>query len=227
MSGILMAPFFGGDVAPPPGQQVWINDTASAATYSFVVPAGVTSVWALVVGPGGPATKQTDTNVKRGATTLLSASTALGGGVGGGNGGYSEYYAAGGAGGYSGNGGQNYYESEGNGSGGGGGMGYDTYAIGGGVGLLGEGPSGAYGEPDGGDGSVQFGNPAYGAGFSLYVEFANGGNLRYRQIGVTPGETLTIAIAAMGYEGLPAKTAGAVRIMWGGGRSYPNNAADM
>lgn len=223
MSGILMAPFFGGDVAPPPGQQVWINNTASDATYSFVVPAGVTSVWALVVGPGGPATKQTNTNVKRGATTLLSASTALGGGVGGGNGGSSNSSYAGGAGGYSGNGGEYGY----GGSGGGGGGGGESGAYGGGVGLLGEGPSGASGSygGDGGNGSVQFGNPAYGAGNKW--DPANGGNLRYRQIGVTPGETLGIAIAAKADPSDPAKVAGAVRIMWGGGRSYPNNAADM
>lgn len=208
----------------PPGQQVWFNDSTTAATYSFVVPDGVTSVWALVVGPGGPSASQSGTNIKRGATTLLSASTALGGGVGGGNGGESSFYWPGGAGGYSGNGGS-YAD---NGAGGGGGGGYSAVedsGVGGGVGLLGQGPNGVGSNTgNGGNGSVQFGNPAYGAGVG--TSSSQGGNLRYRELTVAPGEALTIAIAAR-YNNAASRCAGAVRIMWGGGRSYPNNANDM
>jgi hypothetical protein len=203
----------------PPGQQVWFNNSTTAATYSFVVPDGVTSVWALVVGPGGPSASQSGTNIKRNATTLLSASTALSGDVGGGNGGASRAYWPGGAGGYSGNGGSDASD----GAGGGGGGGYS--AVGGGVGLLGQGPNGVGSNTgNGGNGSVQFGNQAYGAGVGS--DTWNGGNLRYRELTVAPGEALTIAIAARIFYA-DSRSAGAVRIMWGGGRSYPNNANDI
>lgn len=207
----------------PPGQQVWFNNSTNDATYSFIVPDGITSVWALVVGPGGPAASQSGTNIKSGATTLLAANTALSGGVGGGNGGASYSYWPGGAGGYSGNGGS----YAGNGAGGGGGGGYSEfgYDVGGGVGLLGQGPNGVGSNTgNGGNGSVQFGNPAYGAGVG--TSSSQGGNLRYRELTVAPGEALTIAIAAR-HINAGSRGAGAARIMWGGGRSYPNNANDM
>lgn len=220
MSGILMAPFFASGEEPV-GQQVWTNSTTSAATYDFVVPDGVSAIWIVMVNPGGTTlANRANTNIKRGETTLLACNAALGGNVGGGNGGTGSPYYGAGAGGYSGNGGNGPDNIAGSGGGGAGGNSF--YQSGGGVGLLGAGPSGT---TNGQHGSVQFGNQAYGGSAWSITTAVYGGNLRWTQLAVSPGETLTIAIAAR--QSTSVHTHGACRIMWGGGRSYPNNAGDL
>lgn len=221
--------------------------TAKDQSVNWVVPDGVYEISAVVVNAGQEAGFGTQpTQIKRGATILLSATMAMTGDVGGGNGGPSGTGAGprgggagGGAGGYTGNGGPgaNWVNdglgypiaasgSNGNGGGGGGGGvagGSSGGAYGGGgVGLLGTGTNGAGGSPgnNGGHGSQRAGSGAYGAPQSGVP----GGNLRWRNgIAVTPGETLTlIGTGFYRYGGQ-----GALRIMWGGGRSYPSNALDM
>ena len=127
----------------PVGQQVWTSDAFGAlAATSFVVPAGVFAISAVVVSQ--VADGYAYVNIQRGATSLLSTSSSIGGGVGGGYGGPAgaasgrgpiDEAGGGGAGGYSGNGGAGgstvasavpgSYESRpgSNGSGGGGGGG--------------------------------------------------------------------------------------------------------
>lgn len=112
-------------------------------------------------------------------------------------------------------------------------------ANGGGVGLRGTGSNGAGGvSGDGGRGSYNTaGQPTPGGGtkgasstsISISGNFpdaaktaaakgATGGNLRYlNDIAVTPGETLSLTVPS----------GGGLRILWGGGRSYPSNAADI
>ncbi len=158
----------------------------------------------------------------------------------------------GGAGGYSGNGGNGGSHdanpgSAGAGGGGGGGAGAggsggsNTWlgAGGGGVGLLGSGANGAGGTIDfmvvngggggssgtaggGGSSSVAGAGGTYGAGAGgdpLNVAAPRGGALSYKNaIAVTPGSSVSLNIPG---------TNGAVRIMWGGARSYPSNAGDL
>lgn len=137
-----------------------------------------------------------------------------------------------------------------NGSGGGGGGGgagvgsfgyYGSGASGGGVGLLGTGSSGtggAAGVPGGNvngtpGGSGSAGTNKFGAGYTHpdYGQSA-GGNLRWKNdIPVTPGETLTITAnrGSVGGYYVPSSLEhqAGIRIMWGGGRSYPSNAGDV
>ena len=230
-----------------PGQVVYSALKNTTTTWSWVVPAGVTSISAVTVGPGAV---PPGASIKRGATTLLSAGSTIGAGIGGGNGGVNgvgESAGGGGAGGYSGAGGAGANPGDpggggvgGAGGGGGGGVASPFYAggLGGGVGLNGVGVSGSGGSTGGtdggpgGDGSQLSGSGAYGAGRGAYSTFysATGGNLRYLNgIAVTPGETLTLSVdgVPVGYLGGGPTTAGAVRIMWGGSRSYPSNALDM
>lgn len=203
---------------PPPGQVQYVTP----GTYSWVVPAGVTAISAVAVN----ASQNYGSGIKRDSTVLLSGDTALGSGVGGGNGGYYGIGSAGaGAGGYSGNGGNSGFGGGNNGSGGGGG-GVNTLASarGGGVGLKGEGASGLGGNP-GEHGSIPPGDVARGAGRAGGSQNSYAGNLRWKNdIAVTPGETLTVIIAT-GYS--VAECDGGVRIIWGGGRSYPSNAGDV
>ena len=221
----------------PIGQHV--QTMMSSTSHSFVVPLGVTRISVVLVAASSGHSLQ----LKRGATILLSDTTALGAGVGGGNGGANggssdgaQSGGGGGAGGYSGAGGAgayanrqaspgSYYAAAGSpgAGGGGGGAGCNTSGSGGrggGVGLLGTGNNGAGGASGGGaggHGSQRTGSGAYGGGINN-----GGGKLRYlNDITVTPGETLTIAGSAGG------GMIGAARIMWGGGRSYPSNALDM
>lgn len=55
---------------------------------------------------------------------------------------------------------------------------------------------------------------------------ASGGSLRYKNnIPVTPGETLRVSMSGGSMGGYKITGSfGGVRIMWGGGRSYPSNA---
>lgn len=149
-----------------------------------------------------------------------------------------------------------YGNPGGSGAGGGGGGGGGGSAGGGGingiggsggsVGLRGTGVSGAGGAA--GTGSTEItrsgggggtGSPTathlYGAGYvSMDFGSSSGGNLRYKNnIPVTPGEVLTISASNPemgGYShsvGVASIFGAGIRIMWGGGRSYPSNAGDI
>lgn len=129
------------------------------------------------------------------------------------------------------------------GGGGGGGSGHGTSdpkgfgGDGGGVGLLGIGASGHAGAAgtagyqyggDGGSGSALDGN-IYGRGVSNAYGSAYGGSLRYKNnIPVTPGETLNVAMSGAYMGGYKISNSfGGLRIIWGGGRSYPSNAGEL
>lgn len=139
-------------------------------------------------------------SVKSGAfssATVYSGGSSASYSFGGGGGGAGGYTGAGGNGQGSGSG-----TAGGGGAGGGGGREYG----GGGVALRGQGPNGTYssGSPGGG-----------GSGGSAGIG-KNGGNYGGGGAGGRNGST---------DGGVGGK--GAVRILWGGGRSYPNNAADL
>tara|TARA_Y100000992_G_scaffold272395_1_gene213967 strand:- start:2373 stop:4391 length:2019 start_codon:yes stop_codon:yes gene_type:complete len=269
---------------------ITINDTSfspqvvyqNAGTYSWICPAGVTSVCVVCVGGGGKGggggggggglgwknnisvtAGQSYTVVvgARGsdsanggnsyfistgtvagyggntATSSLGTNNTAGGsyvGDGGGSGGNGSSSNAwggggGGAGGYSGNGGSSNTVSGNSGSGGGGGGGAGHSSTdsndgkrkgggGGGVGLLGQGSSGA-GAPSssyGGDGGYGGSGGANGTQSGAHAGGA-GGN--YGGGGGGSNDT------SGGFSGGPGK--GAVRIIWGSGRSFPSNAGDI
>lgn len=235
----MKAQMFSRSVAPV-GQFVREFTTGNQSV-SWTVPDGVFFISAVVVSAGvEQGYPAQHTQIKRGAEIMLAGDSPMTGGVGGGNGGAtgSGGGGGGGAGGYSGNGGagaayatdglqQPVHATGANGAGGGGGGGGVLGGSGGGprrgggVGLLGIGANGAGGvSADGGHGSQFTGSGAYGgpsAGIS-------GGNLRWKNdIPVTPGETLTL----VGTFTPRDWGQGALRIMWGGGRSYPSNALNM
>lgn len=129
------------------------------------------------------------------------------------------------------------------GGGGGGGSGHGTAepkgagGYGGDVGLLGIGANGLGGSggvvgnqtgSSGGDGST-LGGSVYGRGVSFIGGSTAGGDLRYKNsIPVTPGETLVVRSSGTTQGGYAITgSAGGIRIMWGGGRSYPSNALNM
>ena len=233
---------------PPaePGQVIFTTST------TWTVPAGVFSISLVCVQQGGD-TSTTGTDITIGGTVVCRAKNGARIGDGGGEGGLGGakvFYNAqngnptyqggsgGGAGGYSGNGGaggaplvvnnSSQYNpgSAGSGGGAGGGYAFSSPASGGGVGLLGQGASGAAGDGLGGSGGANsvFPNPgAYGGGRrkSTYDDGEQGGALSYKNVvPVTPGQAVTINIPNN------AAANGAVRVMWGGGRSYPNNAGN-
>lgn len=215
-----------------PGQSTW------------TVPAGVTSIHACVVAGSGGALSE----IRRGATSLLSSSSTVGTNFGGGDGGWgpdSSMAGGGGAGGYSGHGGAGHSGQDGvygngaAGAGGGGGGGRSASTLssrqhGGGVYLHGAGSNGAGGTAaaaPGAGSNLGEGSPR-GAGRKGLTggtvdNAQSGGNLRYTKtaITVTPGETLTLVVGAVPTSG-DATCGGGVRIIWGPGRSYPNNAKD-
>lgn len=210
--------FLAAGSSEPVGQVVISAPSTSDYAESWVVPDGVTKIHVVVVGGAGNVVS----SIKRAAATLIDCNSAIGANFGGGAGGYGYSYwvgYGGGAGGYSGNGGN--YNQVGAGGGGGGGNSTGGSQRGGGVGLCGQGASGSIG----GDGSPP--GPFFGGGVGG-ISNANGGNLCYTvtPIAVTAGETLTITAAKRG-TAADSVTGGAVRIMWGGGRSYPYNAGDM
>lgn len=200
----------------------------SAANTSWTVPAGVTSLSMCAQQRDGswPAVY-----VVASGTTVLRAQNEARIGDGGGDGGISNG-GGGGAGGYEGNGGYGGGSSTpndgewtglpggaGQGGGGDGGGGSSRYkggaswgggstnyidypsSPGGNTGLSGRNASGTYTDPIEGDSGG--GPPA-----------VRGGALAWRNnVAVTPGQVLSIYA-----------TGGRVRIIWGAGRSYPNNA---
>lgn len=230
------------------------TNTAGSQTRQWTVPAGVYEICAVMVHRGGSnahvrlmrgSTVLLSTDAVIGGNIGGGNGGAAGqignaGGAGSGNGG------GGGAGGYSGNGGNGGRAlqlgtgfgsagSAGSGGGGGGGPGAGNVSgntdagRGGGVGLLGQGANGAGGNPSG---TVPGGHGSYTVGLRVGAGTSSqsGGNLRWiNALQVTPGEVLTISFAAVGepgtgtyYEG----TGEAVRILWYGARSFPNNAGD-
>lgn len=227
---------------PPVGQLIL---TASGP---WVVPPGVTSISAVAVQAGG---SSPGALIQRGAAVLLRAQNGARIGDGGGEGGTvgnsgivhgttAAHYQNGGpgAGGYSGNGGDGAWwvpvsfshrgETAGMGGGGGGGGSSirwpdaeqpDNLSAGGGVGLYGQGASGEPGLPGSGGTGATYGGCYWNA------TPIRGGALAWKNsIAVTPGETLAISIGerSHSYSG-----PGAVRIIWGGDRSFPYNAGDI
>jgi len=146
----------------------------------------------------------------------------------------------GGAGGYSGNGGRGAVEAGGadnistNGSGGGGGGGGSSTVGGGGggVGILGAGASGTAGQSlqfeqngaSGYRGTAATGGSGGTSGERVYAYISpNPADARGRggQYGAGAGGMY----GGISLSGTPVSGGGAVRIIWGPGRSYPNNAA--
>lgn len=203
-------------------------------TYTFVPPAGVTSICAVIVGAGsqsggalqwknniqisgqisltvgGPAGSGSARVTSLGSIMMAGSGANASGGDGGGFGGQRiattpEKYAGGGAGGYTGNGGGALSKA----SGGGGGAGGGGNAGGGGVGLYGEGKSGNAGAT-----AIRGGGGGSGGG--------NGGNSTALAVGGFGGKY------GGGGGSNMSGASGAVRIMWtkpGVTRSFPNNAA--
>ena len=172
-------------------------------------------------GAGGAYSDGEDSTFNNGTYTVIAEggsgntqtpATPSGTYSGGGNGGISGEgigsvgYGGGGAGGYSGNGGNNkgFSPWSSDGAGGGGAGGAWAYWAGGGVGIMGEGASGLATSENGGGGSGGGdggGEGSSGAGSSTGGEYGGGGSGRWA--GNKGGH-------------------GAVRIIWGDGRSFPS-----
>lgn len=230
----------------PNGQQAY----TSPGTYTWIAPAGVTSVSVVLVGGGGGGGSTGDA----GSSTAFGV-TALGGKGGtpgttqstygsGADAGFiggaagidatgAGYSGGGGAAGYSGNGGNGGNSTSGigsSGSGGGGAGGNAPSSSGGGVGILGQGYNGignGGGGSGGANGSTGSGaaGGSYGGGAAPVVSasFAGGGGcLAYKNnISVNPGASYTIVVGA----GRGSGASGAVRIIWGtvnGSRYFPS-----
>lgn len=190
-----------------------------------------------------------------GGTSAGGTYTGDGGGNGGTTGTYSAndsgYWAGpggGGAGGYAGNGG-----AGGNGSGDGATQGHSRGGGGGGVGLYGQGASGsgsASGSGGGGGGgyggvvdsqgavgnggsggaagsSSSGGAYGGGAGWLTTNGAGGGGGLGYKNnISTTPGNSYTVTVGTGGsVTNSGTHGSGAVRIIWGAGRSFPSSAS--
>jgi len=206
-----------------------------------------------VAANGTPQSAGASSNLKRSATTLCqgkggsntdsNVGTAYTGGAFGASSGFFGTGAGGGgAGGYSANGGAGGNSSSsptsgasatggGGGGGGGGNLDPDYYSPGvgqafaggggGGVGILGTGTNGAGGgagaEGGGGGGGGSGGSNGVGGGISAGAGGAYGGGAG--QLGYNE-QTSSYGSSASG-------GVGAVRIIWGAGRSYPSNAANV
>ncbi len=227
------------------GSQTWANPAGSGGglgyknnitvvpgqTYTVVVGAGGTT--ASVGGIGGSSYFNSTATVEgcgggnagTGTTGCANNNSSGGGyvGDGGGAGGNApNYQSGGGAGGYAGNGGNGAGVGSGfNGSGGGGGGGYyysSTYgtSAGGGVGILGQGTSGVAGTSgaglEGGRGGSGGANGADGEPNSNQSTNGTITGGAYGGGGGGPGTTV----------GGGAGGSGAVRIIWGSGRSFPS-----
>lgn len=248
--------------------------TTAGASFTFTVPAGVTSICILCIG-GSAGTNASGVNNRSGNTnsswfggssttpivsgtsTIVFAGGGSGSGQGGGTG--NEWYptgaagptvttpatgtvyytggagsaagsnAGGGAAGYAGNGGAAGTTGvAGTGGAGGGGS---TNKGGGGVGVYGQGANGAAGGGGGSGGTngavstVQAGG-LYGGGCAGGSGGGGGGALAYlNNYTVTPGATYNVTVGVGGKisagNGGPGGS-GAVRILWGKGRSFPS-----
>lgn len=232
----------------PTGEAIF----TSVGTTDWVVPVGVTSVCAVGIGAGGgnqggggglawkndiPVTPGDviqitvgDGSTEAGGSSSFGSLFSATGGTrgapsqggkpvgadGGGNGGENSYTTlshggGGGAGGYTGaggNGGNNYANGTA-GAGGGGGGGYGYGGAGGGVGVYGQGANGNAGTGSGAESSY----PAriFGGGGSNGQNGTRDGGGLYGGGGAGMSNT--------------SGAQGAVRIIWGPGRSFPDNAA--
>ena len=226
------------------GQQAY----TTPGTYSWVAPAGVTSVSVVAIG-GFTESFFINASTVRGGGGSGSPGTFTG--DGGGNGGSagsaspndpSGWWAGGGgggAGGYTSNGGNG-----GNGVGNSGLTGHSRGAAGGGTGIFGGalggsggaggvgttspsvggagGSSGTAGTSDGGGGTG--GNYGGGAGFLTSSGASHGGGLGWKNnIAVTPGTAYTVVVGGTGTDtNAGVHAGGAVRIIWGAGRAFPS-----
>jgi hypothetical protein len=245
-------------------------------TFTWTVPAGVTSVSVVAIGgggaggdnsatPGGDSWFINSVTVKGGGGSALP-NRSTGGtfiGDGGGNGGVSstgQSSGGGGAGGYQGKGGDGANFSgtpaaqDGSGGGGGGGGEWTSNPYrgsgGGGVGVFGQGANGLGGSSataistggGGGSGGTAGINATAGGGGAGGSYGGGGGNssgaagcgggLGWKNnITVVPFQSYTVQVGAGGDKLLGGGAnggGGAVRIMWGPGRSFPStNAADF
>ncbi|ABM32218.1 hypothetical protein QRO11_12005 [Paracidovorax citrulli] len=217
---------FAGNAAP--GQVEFL------ASATWIVPPGVESISMVCVETGGFGNA---TQVVVGGVIVCRALNFDRIGDGGGNGGAGGGWVdtgtpgadplaggGGGAGGYTGDGGPgaSWPNSAGTGSGEGNSGGTTGYG-GKGIGLKG------VGSAPGSDSSGVFGG-SYGGGNGGPTSTSNGsrgGALAWKNnVAVVPGQAVTITVFVPSGSVL-RQGAGAVRIMWGGGRSYPNNAGDM
>lgn len=238
-----------------PGQVVFESTAGGFNSYSWTVPDGVTQVCIAVVSPGGnggdwsgspttggkggdlgwanniPVTPGTNIFVQfssSGAQIYSRVSLPNGAGEiyvyagmpsvrtgafssatlnsGGSSASYSSGGGGGGAGGYTGAGGNGQGSSSGTAGAGGAGGGGGRECGAGGVGLKGQGSNGTFSS----------GSPGGGGSGGSAGSGKNGGNYGGGGAGGRNGST---------DGGVGGK--GAVRILWGGGRSYPNNAADV
>lgn len=195
------------DIPVTPGETLYVVlANAQTATYCTLRRGSGEGAVLLRAGSGGNNSTRSPGGTSADAPGLAS--------YGGGSGGLRSS-AGGGAAGYSGNGGDSGTSTTSNGTsgaGGGGGGGAAAAGLqgsgGGGVGLLGQGDNGsgdAYTSLAGGGGGS--GGAPGGAG------------------GAAAGAGGKFGGASAAFAGLPG--AGGFRAMWGGGRSYPFNAADM
>lgn len=222
---------------PPPGQQAY----TTPGTYSWVAPAGVTSVCVVCVGAGGPrgggglgwknnisVTPGNSYSVKVGSPNpnpaedswFINSTTVKGGGgtggaggsyVGGGGNGGEGAFGGGGAGGYSGAGGLSGSSSGSSGSGGAGGGGWPGDFESSGGG--GGGGVGILGQ--GASGSA--GSPVHPGGYGGSGG-ADGDASPYATGGVYGGGGSYLFDGSGNCIG----AAGAVRIIWGAGRAFPS-----
>ena len=234
-----------GSITPvyPVGNSVY----TTAGTYTWTAPAGVYSVSVVAVDQGSPGvatfynvypqvrggaggrlrylssiavTPGSSYTVDVGYGSYFSSRATMDAGFGG-NGGTNADSGGGGggAGGYSGNGGNGgFAATAGSGGGGGGSNGTNSYSYGyavaggGGVGLLGIGSNGGVGfNPTGGGGGS-----GGGSGGDYGGDYGGGGGAQ-----AYAGNNYSMVGAyAYSYSG----GSGAVRIIWGPGRSFPSNA---
>ena len=142
--------------------------------------------------------------------------------------------AGGGAGGYAGRGGDGRYSGrgdDGQGGAGGGGSGYDssTYggAGGGGVGLKGIGPSGRGGDKNNGNSFYSDSRYAGKGGSGGQDGYPNHNSTNHGKGGKFGGGGAGGGTSVSNNSTFCRGGDGGVRIMWGKGRSYPNNAQDV
>ncbi|GKT18545.1 hypothetical protein AVHY2522_19205 [Acidovorax sp. SUPP2522] len=205
-----------------PSQQVFVTTTA------WTVPAGVSTIFMVCVQPGAYGAVQVVVDGVIVCRAQNGARIGDGGGDGGyGSGAYNDGSTmvaggGGGAGGYNGAGGNGGTFGSGPTAGTGGG-GDGGFAGGGnGIGLKGLGSSPAS-SPSGYLGG-NYGGGSGGANSSSGG--SQGGACAWRNnVAVVPGSVVQITVPDVPSYNLQG--VGAVRIMWGGGRSYPSNAGDL
>lgn len=214
------------DKAGGGGGNGWKND----------IPVTPGETLSVVVGEGGPAL-DTNQGGPGGSSSLSTVLTAEGGQHGGNstNSGIGGFHIGGDGGGQGGNGGQGGADSSGGDGGGGGGAG--GYTGDGGAGAAwnnGAGTAGTGGGGGGGAGGYRsgggYGVGGSGGGVGIYGEGASGaGGSGYHANGEpgSGGDGLKYGGGGAGFHyasnGIGGQ--GAVRIIWGPGRSFPDNAA--